>query len=142
MNSSQHSPNGLSRAERLRGRGAVSELFEGGESGFVYPIRYVWREATSIPQAETDHNNLSSVLFTVPKRFHKRANKRNLLRRRIKEAYRLQKDLLNNNIDTPLNIALIYSSKEIVEYDKISRSVAKALRLIAEEIARKKLEQR
>ncbi len=122
----------------------MSGLFEGGESGFVYPIRYVWRESTSIPQAETDRNNLSSVLFTVPKRFHKRANKRNLLRRRIKEAYRLQKGLLNN-IDAgnrnPLNIALIYSSKEIVEYDKISRSVAKALRQIAEEHGQQKPEQ-
>ena len=74
----------LPRTERLRSLGAVRRLFESGESGFVFPFRYVWfAEADSVPSVE--------VLFSVPKKFHKRANRRNLLRRRTKEAYRLQK---------------------------------------------------
>ncbi len=74
----------LPRTERLRSLGAVRRMFESGESGFIFPFRYVWfAEADEIPSAE--------VLFSVPKKFHKRANKRNLLRRRTKEAYRLQK---------------------------------------------------
>ena len=32
----------LPRAERLRTLGAIRRLFESGESGFVYPFRYVW----------------------------------------------------------------------------------------------------
>lgn len=130
-----HTPplNGLARAERLRGRGALSQLFTEGESHFSYPIRYVW--------CENDTPGVDSVLFTVPKRFHKRANRRNLLRRRIKEAYRLQRSLLAEESTTEgsgrgLNIALIYSSKEQLEYDRIYKAVEKALIAIARECGR------
>lgn len=62
----------LPRTERLRSLGAVRRMFESGESGFIFPFRYVWfAEADEIPSVE--------VLFSVPKKFHKRANKRNLL---------------------------------------------------------------
>ena len=85
----------LPRTERLRSLGAVRRMFESGESGFIFPFRYVWfAEADEIPSVE--------VLFSVPKKFHKRANKRNLLRRRIKEAYRLQKQTLKNG--SPANL--------------------------------------
>ena len=77
----------LPRTERLRSHGAVARLFENGQSGFIFPFRYVW-------YAEADTEFSAEVLFNVPKRFHKRANRRNLLRRRTKEAYRLQKGLL------------------------------------------------
>ncbi len=78
------SANSLPRTERLRSLGAVRRMFESGESGFIFPFRYVWF-------AEPDTEQSVEVLFSVPKKFHKRANKRNLLRRRTKEAYRLQK---------------------------------------------------
>lgn len=90
-------------------------MFESGESGFIFPFRYVWfAEADEIPSAE--------VLFSVPKKFHKRANKRNLLRRRTKEAYRLQKLLLHNGRPVNLDLALIYSSKEELSYKTISNA--------------------
>ena len=46
-------------------------MFESGESGFIFPFRYVWF-------AEPDTEQSVEVLFSVPKKFHKRANKRNL----------------------------------------------------------------
>ncbi len=128
MNSAPNSSNGLPRNERLRGKRSVSELFGEGHSGFVFPIRYMWiegaAEGTELPNAE--------VLFTVPKRFHKRANRRNLLRRRVKEAYRLQRAELGGGLSS-LHIALVYSTKEILEYDRISRAVAKIMTQIREE---------
>lgn len=75
------SAHSLPRTERLRSLGAVRRLFESGESGFIFPFRYVWF-------AEPDTEQSVEVLFSVPKKFHKRANKRNLVRRRTKEAYR------------------------------------------------------
>ena len=54
----------LPRSERLRSLGAVRRLFECGESGFVFPFRYVW-------YAEPDTEPSVEVLFTVPKKFHK-----------------------------------------------------------------------
>ncbi|MFI3268809.1 MAG: ribonuclease P protein component [Rikenellaceae bacterium] len=112
-------PNGLPRCERLRGRTAVSHLFAEGDGGFVFPIKYIYCKGS-------DATAVTSVMFTVPKRFHKRANKRNLLRRRIKEAYRLQKGLLGA-AGSGYHIALIYSHKEASEYRKIAGAVEKIL---------------
>jgi len=118
----------LPRSERLRSLGAVRRLFESGESGFVYPFRFVWfAEADTTPSVE--------ALFSVPKKFHKRANKRNLLRRRTKEAYRLQKEILRRpNRASNVDFALIYSSKEILPYDRIAHAVRRILETIAEKL--------
>ncbi|MCG4955967.1 ribonuclease P protein component [Alistipes finegoldii] len=117
----------LPRTERLRSLGAVRRMFESGESGFIFPFRYVWfASADEIPSAE--------VLFSVPKKFHKRANKRNLLRRRTKEAYRLQKLLLHNGRPVNLDLALIYSSKEELSYKTISNAVRRILETVAEHL--------
>ena len=119
----------LPRTERLRSLGAIRRLFESGRSGFVFPFRYIW-------YAEPDTAHSVEVLFSVPKKFHKRANKRNLLRRRTKEAYRLQKQLLIGPGDRPfaLDLALIYSSKEIVPYKQIAHAVRKILSAIREQM--------
>lgn len=117
----------LPRTERLRSLGAVRRLFESGESGFVFPFRYVWfAEADSVPSVE--------VLFSVPKKFHKRANRRNLLRRRTKEAYRLQKGIVRCGTPVNLDLALIYSSKEALPYKTIAHAVRRILETIAERL--------
>ena len=103
----------LPRTERLRSLGAVRRMFESGESGFIFPFRYVWfAEADEIPSA----------------------NKRNLLRRRTKEAYRLQKLLLHNGRPVNLDLALIYSSKEELSYKTISNAVRRILETVAEHL--------
>ena len=117
----------LPRSERLRSLGAVRRLFECGESGFVFPFRYVW-------YAEPDTEPSVEVLFTVPKKFHKRANRRNLLRRRTKEAYRLQKQIVRNGATVNLDLALIYSSKEVLPYKVIANAVRKILEQFAERL--------
>ena len=118
----------LAHAERLRSLGAVRRLFDQGQSGFVYPLRYVWF-------AEADEANGVEVLFSVPKKFHKRANKRNLLRRRVKESYRLQKEILldlEREMPMAVDLALIYSTKEVHSYKTIRHAVRKILEQIAE----------
>lgn len=117
----------LPRKERLRSLGAVRRLFESGESGFIFPFRYVW-------YAEADSERSVEVLFTVPKKFHKRANKRNLLRRRTKEAYRLQKELLEGCGNVNLDLALIYSSKEVLPYKTVAHAVHRILESIVERL--------
>ncbi len=115
----------LPRSERLRTLGAVRRLFSEGERGFVYPFRYMWfADADTEPSVE--------VLFSVPKRYHKRANRRNLLRRRTKEAYRLQKELLTLRVgERNLDLALVYSAAEALPYTKIAHAVRKILESVA-----------
>ena len=118
-------PYGLTKSERLSSLTAVRRLFTDGRSGFVYPFRYmIFTEKSTSPTAE--------VLFSVPKRYHKRANKRNLLRRRAKEAYRLNKEQLwgvCSEQGVAVDVALVYSSKEILPYNTIENAVR---RIIAE----------
>lgn len=71
------------------------------------------------------------VLFSVPKRYHKRANKRNLLRRRTKEAYRLHKSLLCGKVAAGIDLALVYSTKEILPYERIENAVERILEQVA-----------
>lgn len=121
------SPHTLSRQERLRSFGDIRRLFEEGRGGFVHPLRYVWRAdeegAAGVPSVE--------VLFSVPKKFQKRANRRNLQRRRMKEAYRLNKPSFDRDgHPVSVDIALIYSSKEILPYQVIEHAVRKILEQI------------
>ena len=70
----------LPKSEKLRSFGAIRRLFTEGRGGIVYPLRYVvYAEAADEMQAE--------ILFSTPKKFLKRANKRNKIRRRMREAY-------------------------------------------------------
>ena len=78
--------NGLSRAERLRGDKSIGELFREGRSGFVFPFRYYYLcvpAEAGVPAG--------SMLVSVPKKLFRRAVKRNLLKRRTREAFRLEK---------------------------------------------------
>ena len=118
----------LPHSERLRSFGALRRLFQQGSGGFVFPFRYV-------VFAESDEIFDVEVLFSVPKKNHKRANVRNLLRRRTKEAYRLNKSILHEcGKLASLDMALIYSSKEVVDYKTIENAVRKILSTVAEDL--------
>ena len=118
----------LPKSERLCSRSAIRRLFADGQSGFVYPFRYkIFTENSTSPSVE--------VLFSVPKHNHKRANRRNLLRRRTKEAYRLNKSELQHVAKTKgvnLDMALTYSTKDVLSYDTIAHAVCKILAEVAE----------
>ncbi len=118
----------LPHSERLRRFGAIRRLFAEGRGGFVYPFRY-------IVYAEPSDCMSASLLFSTPKKFHKRANRRNLLRRRMREAYRLNKALLlDSGKHGEVEMALIYSSKEILDYKTIEHAVQRILSTVAESL--------
>ena len=116
-------PHALPKSERLSSLTAVRRLFADGASGFVYPFRYmVYKSESATPTVE--------VLFSVPKRNHKRANKRNTLKRRMREAYRLNNDALHAAIKEhgkEVDIALVYSSKDLLPYKTIEHALRKIL---------------
>lgn len=125
----------LTRAERLRSLKVIRRLFEEGRSGFVYPFRYLWladedEGATEVVEVSTTEvvSGGVEVLFSVPKRFLKRANKRNLVRRRAKEAYRLGKgEIVAAAGKRKVCIALVYSTKKIHEYRTINNAIERIL---------------
>jgi ribonuclease P protein component len=113
----------LSKRERLTGELRIKQLFEEGESFLAYPLRIVFRR---MPQQETTVR----ALFSVPKRRFRRANKRNLLKRRMREAYRLnQKELSEALRESPfsVDIAFSYISNEVLTFGTIERKMSEAL---------------
>jgi ribonuclease P protein component len=107
----------LKKREILRSKKDIKELFENGSSIFLYPFKVHY-----IPQTNSENNQ---VLFSVPKRNFKNATDRNLIRRRIREAYRLNKnDLLNDQKESfSLSIVLIYISKFKLPYAEIENKL-------------------
>jgi len=92
------------KEERLAGEKHIQELFEKGSSFHLYPFRVLH---LANPESE---KKINRVLISVSKRNFKRAVDRNLIKRRIREAYRLQKDQINGR---SLLLAFVYTSKEI-----------------------------
>lgn len=124
----------LSKEERISSQKAIGQLVAGGRYLVSGPLRccYLVRKEEPVADGEesaTDRGpgNLNRILVTVPKKFFKRAVKRNLFKRRIREAYRLQKDLLEPR---GIDMMFIFNSKEIVSYDDVSAAVRSALATI------------
>ena len=105
------------KEERLNQEKLIKELFDKGSSFYVFPFKVFWSK-TSV-ESSTTHQ----VLFSVPKRNFKRAVDRNLLKRRMREAYRLNKRSLPAS--TKLIIAYIYNANEILTFAQIQERLVK-----------------
>ena len=108
-------PLGFPKNERLCSKKSIEKIFSEGKSCFTYPIK-----AAYIIKAPTDSESAVQALFVVPKRKFKRAVKRNAIRRRLSEAYRLKKQILHNwclSNNIQLRVAFIYISSEDVDFD-------------------------
>ena len=120
------------KSERISGVKDVSALLAGGK----------WCRSELL-KACYMRNGLeySRVVVAVPKRLFKRAVKRNLLKCRIREAYRLQKELLSGGAGQMpadggasfgFDVLLQYNAPEVADFVAIRADVAAMLRRIAE----------
>ena len=123
-------PNTLSKEERLYCRKDISELLASGRFWGGYPIRMCARCGNGAGH--------SRIMVSVPKKLFRRAVKRNLLKRRLREAYRLQKGLLDG-IDA--DILLIYSSREVMSSSEIYARVGELLEKLARKCSKANLEE-
>ncbi len=110
--------NTLPKKERLCGKTNISNLLAKGKHGSVQDMRYLF--------LKNDSEGERRMMVSVPKKLFKRAVKRNLLKRRIREAYRRQKHLLAGGVD----ILFIYTSREILPYETIFAAVGAVIEQI------------
>jgi ribonuclease P protein component len=110
--------NTFKKEERLKGIIAVNNLFDMGKSRLVYPIKIVYLEKE---QNSDSHNKAA---FTISKKNFKNAVDRNLLKRRMREAYRLNKNQFFQNLNgKSFDVAFIYVANEILPYPTIENSI-------------------
>ena len=114
--------NTLPKKEKLCGKTNISMFLANGKHGSVGDLRYLFRTETG--------NECNRIMISVPKKLFKRAVKRNLLKRRIRESYRKQKHDLT--VQSGLDLFFIYSTKEILSYEQIHAAVGQIISKINE----------
>ena len=147
----------LPKSERLHGKSKISALMSRGRWGFTSGgLKYCFLKddetshtgakrlkgsgesgpqcSQGQSQSDCGTNNTiwsrpNSIIVSVPKRLFKRAVKRNLLKRRLREAYRTQKDILPPK---GYSILFLYNTKEVLEYSALREQVGAVLQKLAE----------
>ncbi|MGQ1889433.1 ribonuclease P protein component [Thermophagus sp. OGC60D27] len=129
----------LGKPEKLCRRKVIDQLFNKGKSFLVFPFRVQYLPVT-LPEDVS-----VQVLFSVSKRRFKRAVKRNLLKRRMREAYRLNKYPLYNVVnDSSLQVAVafVYIGDKELDYKTIEKGMKKALLKLSDEIGKNEIYQK
>ena len=117
----------MKKKERLSVGTDLSRLFASGRYGFTDGFRYCYRIGNEL--------SFNRIVVSVPKKCFRRAVKRNLLKRRIREAYRLNKNLLPVNAEKGgTDILFIYSSKDILDFNTVVLSVRNILESLAAKV--------
>lgn len=112
--------NKFPKIEKLKSTKDLDGLFGGGKSIHESPIRAIYKK-----KAEKSTVTLS-VGVSAPKKLIKLAVNRNLIKRRIREAYRLNNHQLKQTLidsETQLNIMFVYTSKQLFSYSEIEDKI-------------------
>jgi ribonuclease P protein component len=127
------SPFTFNEHERLRSKKQIDLLFRSGRSIQVSPLRVIWTM-----DAQTGASP-ARMMVSVSKRNFPRAVDRNRIKRRIREAYRLQKHTLYeilSGMDRQCLIAIIFAGKEIAGSGEIRDKITLAIQRLKKELNR------
>ena len=120
---------GLNQYERLKSRKAIGELFDSGNSFFAFPFKVVYTKV------DCDDAVRCQAAFSVSKRNFKKAVDRNRIKRLMREAYRLDKNLLQRCMNSKqCRVMFIYTARELFPAARISNDMKKAITRLSERI--------
>jgi len=114
--------NTFHKNERLCSKKQIDILFKKGRTQTANPVKLIHLGS------EAESGKQVRAMFVVPKKKFKHANDRNKLKRRMREAYRLQKEEFYAQIgNCKLNLAFLYYGSKAEEYNVIFKAIAKLL---------------
>ncbi|MBK7406850.1 MAG: ribonuclease P protein component [Saprospirales bacterium] len=111
----------FTRMERLKSRKLIGQVFSEGKSFPVFPLRLVFAKVEG-----AEHTESVQVGFTVPKKAFRSAVQRNRIKRQMREAYRLRKNVLLQGMShTTDQFAwmLLYTAKEPLPFAQIEEAM-------------------
>lgn len=133
--------NSFGKGHRLCNKTLLETLFSQGRGFFAYPFRCAYLISDTLPGRKSEP---VQIVITVSKRNHKHAVDRNLIKRRIREAYRLNKHLWTDDEGARIleklgggsivAVGLIYTPKEILKFEQIENGVKKAIVALRKDI--------
>lgn len=120
----------LYKSEKLCSKLEIERLYAQGTSMIAYPLRAVW---LAVPSGEGKHPVAARFLISIPKKRVRHAVDRVLLRRRTREAYRLNRKLLAPVAAQGITVLIGFNwlAKHEKDYSSIERSMQELLSKIA-----------
>ena len=118
----------LGKEERLKSKKLIEKLYKEGNTVKSFPLRMVY--------VQTKHTSSfpAQVGVSVPKRNFKNAVDRNRIKRLMRETYRLQKNIVYENLEKPYVFMISYLGKEEWKYEELLKKMDKLLNMFINDI--------
>jgi len=122
----------LKKEERLCSHTVIEKLFSEGESFFIFPFKVIFLIR------DKDDSISAQAAFAVPRKVCKKAVDRNAIKRKMRESYRINKQILYSSLkDYKISVMFIYVGKEKKDEVKVPYILSKCLSKLASIISSK-----
>ena len=116
--------------EHLKSKSIIDKLYAEGASVTAYPLRAVFIEVPADSQEPA-----ATILISVAKRRFRHAVDRNLVKRRIREAYRMNKNPFIDSLNTQgkkMAVAILYIDTKYNSTEFLMKKMSKLLTAITD----------
>lgn len=119
----------FNKKEKLKSQKLIEQLFAEGQSVAVYPLRLVYL------QTHFDEPVKIKAGVSVSKRHFKKAVDRNRIKRLMKEAFRLNKTAIFNNISNQYAFMILYIGNDGTDFDSVNTKMKALLQKFTDKVS-------